>query len=122
MDNYDIEKTRVDYVQTMEIQVRHLQTELDKYKAIAEKWEPRFTAQSDAATQMLAIGLEFGGKRANVKVSENFLHQMDATGATSELLHALINGLVKDQLHAVLKPIVERAQKNVNSVGGAGQW
>ncbi len=120
--DHDYEKNRVEYVAQMEAQVQHLRSEYDKYKALADKWEPRVTVANDTMSGQVAFGLEFGGKRANVKVGTKFLEQMDAAGATTQIMEALIKGLVEDQLRAVLLPEVQKAQKGVQAIAGAGKW
>lgn len=122
MNTHDIEKSRVTYVQQMENQVQHLRSEHDKYKALADKWEPRVTVINDAKTGAISFGLEFGGKCIHANVSPEFLAQMDAAGACTAILDSLIKGLVEIQLRTVLLPEVQRAQQGVKAIAGAGKW
>jgi hypothetical protein len=118
----DFEKNRVTHVQQMEATVKHLRAEHDRYKAIAEKWEPVVTVQTDANTQKTKFGLRFGGKNVHATVSSNFLQEMDSTGATSQIVNALVESLVVEQLTKVIRPEVERAQQGANATLGAGKW
>lgn len=118
----DIEKSRVAYVQHLETQIKHLQAEHDRYKEIADKWEPRVTVVTDPATNKTSFGLEFGGKRVHATVSQNYLVEMDSTGATSDIVDALVESLVVDQLRKVVAPEVDRAQRSAKTTSGAGKW
>jgi hypothetical protein len=122
MNTHDIEKSRVTYVQQMENQVQHLRAEHDKYKALADKWEPRVTVVNDVRTNVVSFGLEFGGKRVHANVTPEFLTQMDAAGACTAILDSLVKGLVEAQLRTVLLPEVQRAQQSVNAIVSAGKW
>jgi len=118
----DIDKGRVAHVANMEQQLEHLRAEYDRYKALAEKWEPVITTETDAQTQKTKIGLKFGGKHVHATVTANFLQEMDTTGAVSQITDVLVEGLMAEQLAKVLRPHVERVQKSVIAVAGAGKW
>lgn len=122
MNNHDVEKTRVTHAHQIEQQMQHLSAELDRYKAIAEKWEPIVTVEIDPSTQKTKFGLRFGGKNTQAVASPEFLIQMDTDGATSQITSVLIEGLVADQLAKVLRPEVERAQNGAKAVQNAGKW
>ena len=118
----DIEKNRVTYVQQLETKMQHMQAEYEKYKAIADKWEPKITVLADPKTQKTTIGLEFGGKHVHATVTHDWLCQMDSTGAVSGIVDALVESLVVEQLRKVVAPEVERAQKGAKATAGAGKW
>lgn len=118
----DIEKSRVAYVQQLETKLQHLQAEYEKYKAAAEKWEPKVTVLSDPKTQKTTIGLQFGGKHVHATVTAQWLCEMDQTGAVTGIVDALVESLVVEQLRKVIAPEVERAQKGAKAVEGAGKW
>lgn len=118
----DIEKSRVTYVQQLEAKMQHLQAEYEKYKAAAEKWEPKVTVSVDPKSQKTTIGLEFGGKHVHATVTHDWLCQMDTTGAVTNIVDVLVESLVVEQLRKVVAPEVERAQKGALAVNGAGKW
>lgn len=118
----DIEKNRVTYVQQMETKLQHMQTEYEKYKAIAEKWEPKITVKTDTGTQKITFGLQFGGKFVHATVGADWLAGMDSTGATSTIVDALVESLVVAEIRKVVQPDVERIQAGVKAVQGAGKW
>ena len=118
----DIEKSRVAYVQQLETKMQHLQAEHDKYKAAADKWEPKLTVKTDAESKKITFGLEFGGKFVHATVADALLGQMDATGATSTIVDALVESLVVAEIRKVVQPEVERAQRGAKAIQGAGKW
>mgnify|MGYP003352091293 CR=1 FL=1 len=118
----DIEKNRVVYVQQIETKLSHLQTENEKHKLLAEKWEPKLTTKVDVDTGKVIFGLQFGGKFAQVSVSQHYLVQMDATTATSEICETLITSLVAPELRKVFAPEVERHQRGAQATAKAGKW
>jgi uncharacterized protein (DUF111 family) len=118
----DLDKTRVAYVATMENQLNHMRSEYEKYKSLAEKWEPVITSNTDTASGKITFGLRFGGKNVHATVTNEFLVQMDTTGATSAIVDSLVESLVIDQLAKVLRPEVERAQKGAKSISNVGKW
>ncbi len=118
----DIEKNRATYVQQLETKLQHAQAELDKFKTIAEKWEPKITVATDPKTQKTTFGLQFGGKHVHATVTADWLCQMDSTGATSAVVDALVESLVVAELRKVIAPEVERAQHGAKAVAGAGKW
>ena len=118
----DIEKSRAVYVQQLETKLQHLQAEHDKYKTIAERWEPKLTVKTDTETKKVTFGLEFGGKFVHATVGDTWLAGMDATGATSTIVDALVESLVVSELRKVIQPEVERAQRGVQAIQSAGKW
>jgi hypothetical protein len=118
----DIEKGRVSYVQELEVKMKHLQAEHDRFKRIADKWEPRLTVVIDPKTQKTTFGLAFGGKKMQATVGSDFLAQMDATGITTQLADTFYENLVSEHLKTIIRPEVERVQKGAISVEGAGKW
>lgn len=118
----DIEKTRVTHVHQMELRLQHLQQEHDRYKAIAEKWEPVITTKTDPATQKSTFGLRFGGKNVQATVTSQYLCEMDTTTAISAIVDALVESLVVSQLRQVVAPELERVQASAKATVGAGKW
>ena len=116
----DFEKSRVEHVQQMEVRMRHLAEAHDKYKAIAEQWEPKLTVVQDS--KQVTFGLEFGGKRTHATIDATYLANADAASATTAIVDALIESLVCEQIRKVVRPQLEAAQHNVKSISGAGKW
>jgi hypothetical protein len=120
MDDFD--KTRVAYVASMESKLEHMRSECDRYKSIAEKWEPVITTQTDTATGNTKFGLRFGGKNVHATVSNDFLVQMDITGATSNITDALVESLVVEQISKIIRVEVERVHNSAVAASKAGKW
>lgn len=115
----DIEKTRAEYVQRLETTLQHLRVEHDKYKALAEKWEPRFTIELGETAK---IGLEFGGKRAHVQVELQALSRSDTSGVAASVSESLTEALVTTTLAKLLQPSLEVAKRSATVALGAGKW
>ena len=118
----DIEKSRVEYVQRLETQLEHMAKELDRYKQIADTWEPKFTTVTDPNSQKTTFGLSFGGKLVHATVTHQYLAETDLNSASSTIVDALVESLVTEQLRKKIMPDVERNQKNARATSGAGQW
>lgn len=118
----DIEKNRVQYVQQIETKLSHLQTEYEKYKALADKWEPKLTVKTETETGKVTFGLQFGGKFVHATVSPEYLVQMDNTTATSEISDALVESLVVSEIRKIIAPEVERLQRGAKTTSNAGKW
>lgn len=118
----DIEKSRVTHVFEMENQLAHIRAEYDRYKALADKWEPVFVVEHNPSTNKVKVGISFGGKRASVTMGADYLSGMDAGGATANIVSSLTEALVKDQLHAVLLPQIEKARAGALTAQSAGKW
>ena len=118
----DMEKNRVTYVQQMEAKLGHLQTEYEKYKAIAERWEPQITVQANTETNKTTFGLQFGGKFVHATVTHDWLIGMDNTGATSAIVDALVESLVVSEIRKIVAPEVARVQQGAQASEGAGKW
>jgi hypothetical protein len=122
IDMDDIEKTRVEYVTRLEQTLQHAQAELAKFKAIAEKWEPRLHAELSTADAQARFTLEFGGKRTTATITFTAMAQTDPTTATSAIVDALIESNVASRLRDVVMPEVMRIQPSLKAVAGAGKW
>lgn len=118
----DIEKSRVEYVQRLETQLEHMAKELDKYKQIAETWEPKITTVTEPSTQRTTFGLSFGGKLVHATVTQQYLAETDLNSAASTIVDALVESLVVEQLRKKIMPDVERNQQNARATVGAGKW
>lgn len=118
----DIEKNRVQYVQQMEQTLSHLTKEYEKFKGLAEKWEPRITTEMNSTAQTVKIGLQFGGKYVHATLTFKALQETDLTTAVSAVADALIESLVVEQLRSVIAPKLDEAMKNAKSIKGAGTW
>lgn len=118
----DIEKNRVAYVSQLEAKLKHLQSEHDKYKTLADKWEPKLTVVTDPQTKKVTFGLEFGGKRVHATVTDQWLAGMDSTSATSTVVDALVESLVVEKIRTIVAPELERVQRGAIAMQGAGKW
>lgn len=118
----DIEMNRVEYVQQMESQLQHLRGEYERYKAIAEKWEPRATTSVDGDKQLVTVGLEFGGKRSHAQITFTALNHNDQTTVVSAIVDALIESNVAARLREAIEPEVAKLMPNVKMAVGAGKW
>jgi hypothetical protein len=118
----DIEKFRSEYVIRLETNLTHAQQELARYKAIAEKWEPKLHAEISVIDQQCRFTLEFGGKRTTATITFPAMERTDVTTATSAIVDALIESNVAARLREVVQPEVERIQPSLKTVAGAGKW
>lgn len=118
----DIEKNRSEYVGRLEMTLQHAQAELAKYKAIAEKWEPKLHAEISPADQQCRFTLEFGGKRTTATITFPSMSHTDPTTATSAIVDALIESNVAQRLREVVAPEVDRIQPSIKMMAGAGKW
>lgn len=73
----DIDKTRTEYVMSLEEQIRHLQRQLGEAKPLAEKWTPIATGEMGA--DGARITLCFGGKRVTATIGNAMLTNTDLT-------------------------------------------
>lgn len=117
MDN---EKNRVEYVNRIEQQLIHLQAEHNRYKALAEKWEPKFTVKNEEGK--VVFGFQLGGKYVHANLSHEYLREVDLTSGVSTLLEAFNNTLVSEQLRTVITPEFDRVQKSIQKIEDAGKW
>lgn len=123
LDNMnDMEKNRVDYVQRMEATVEHLTKEYQRYKTLAETWEPKITVKMDAKQELVTVGLQFGGKYVHATITFNHLQNSDLTSVVTSVSDALVESLVDAQLRQLISPELEKAMKSAKSVKGAGTW
>lgn len=118
----DIEKNRSEYVGRLELTLQHAQAELAKYKAIAEKWEPKLHAEISPGDQQARFTLSFGGKRTTATITFQAMQQTDPTTATSAIIDALIESNVASRLREVVSPEVDRVQPSIKAMAGAGKW
>ena len=118
----DIEKNRVEYVHRMEQTVEHLKREHDRYKAIAEKWEPVITTEVDAKTQVVKIGLKFGGKHVHCTLTYGAMQQNTAEDAITSVTDALVESLVVEQIRKAVAPELTKIVAGAKAVAGAGKW
>lgn len=116
----DHEKNRTEYVHMLEKQIAHLTAEHDKYKAIAEQWQPKFHAVQE--TDVTTFNLSLGGRMVHCKVTPQYLQEVDLTSGTSTVLQALAESLVFDQFRKVITPEFDRVQRNAKATMGAGKW
>jgi hypothetical protein len=113
---------RVEYVHQMEMSVEHMKRELAHYKGIAELWEPVFTTEMDPAKQQVKVGLRFGGKNVHATMSFSALQQTSLTDSVSQIVDALSESLVVEQLRKVAAPKLQEAITNALSIKSAGKW
>lgn len=118
----DIEKNRAEYVLRLETNLQHAQSELAKYRDLAEKWEPKLHAEISTVDKQARFTLSFGGKRSTAVVDIGTLAQTDVTTATSAIVDVLIQSNAAARLREVVLPEVERLQPSLKAIEGAGKW
>jgi Zn-dependent protease with chaperone function len=116
----DIDKTRNEYVMSLEEQVRHLTRLLGEAKPMADKWTPIVATANEGNILRVTVG--FGGKRVTVALPNAALINNDINWSTSTVTDAVMKNLVFDHLAAVIRPEIEAAQRAVASVASAGKW
>ena len=118
----DIEKSRVDYVTRLETQLQHAQSELAKYRALAERWEPVLHAEISTVDRQARFTVSFGGKRSTATVPFAMLTETDVTTLSSAIVDAIVQSNIADRLREVVLPEVQRLQPSIKAIGNAGQW
>lgn len=122
MNYEDNEKSRVDYVARLEATLTHATAELAKYRAIAEKWEPRCNAEVDSTRQLVSFTLSFGGKCSTAQATFSGLQGTDIATAVSAIIDSLVESNVSARLRDAVEPEVQRVMPNLKVVAGAGKW
>jgi hypothetical protein len=117
----DFEKNRVEYVQHLENQVKHLQHTVAELQAQA-KWIPAVAMVMDPREQVARITLAFGGKHVTATVPQHTLVETSVTDTTSAVIDSFFVNLIADRFREVVQPEVERATTGVRSIQGAGKW
>lgn len=118
----DFDTRRVGEIAVLEEKIQALQSQVAQYRAAADKWEPKVGGELMPAEEKAKVSLHFGGKNFSAVVPYAFLQQMDAAGASTMVVEALFNGLVKDALRSVIQPEVERLQASAKSLLKVGKW
>ena len=118
----DIEKSRVEYVQRLEQQLQHSQSELAKYKTLADKWAPVVNVEMSSENEVVKVSLMFGGKALSVTLAYNYILQTDENTLVTGTVDVLANSIIADRLREVIRPEVHRAIQAVNAIKKAGQW
>ena len=118
----DFDTRRVGEIATLEQRLEHVLGQLAEYKATAEKWEPKVAGELMLDQQKAKVSLTFAGKSFSAVVSYPFLQEMDLTGASTQIIEALFEGLIKDKLREVIQPEVERLQRGALSMKKVGTW
>lgn len=118
----DIEKNRSEHVARIETQLEHALGELSKYKELAEKWEPKCSAEIDPKTQIVGFTLAFGGKRTTAQITVAALQQTDPTTAVSAIVDTLIESMAAERLRLAVEPELKRVMPSVQALAKVGQW
>ena len=118
----DIEKSRTEYVHSLEVKIKHLQAEHNRYKAIADKWQPVLTVIAVPQEEKTVFGLAFGGKKMQASTSIQFLQEMDTTSIVSTLAETFFENLIKEHLKTIILPEVERVKAGAEAMKGIGKW
>lgn len=117
----DIEKTRVEYVSRLEMQVQDLQRQLAEAKPLAEKWTP-VVAGELAPDGSARVTLCFGGKRVTATISAATFAGNTAHDLTHSITNTLAESLLVEKIAEVIRPEVDRLAQAARSVAGAGKW
>lgn len=116
----DIEKNRLDYVVRMEETLQHLQRQMAETKPLADKWTPVIATENTGTD--LRITLSFGGKRVTIGIPITTLTATDLTSMTSTVVDSMLKNIVFDALAAIVRPEIEKAQRDVANISTAGKW
>jgi hypothetical protein len=117
----DFEKNRSEYVTHMELLVQNLQGQIAEMQA-NEKWTPKVGTQLVADQQKARITLSFGGKNQTAIFTYEFLNNLSAGDATSNILELGFKDFIADRLRPVIQPEIERLQQAAKSIENAGKW
>lgn len=117
----DIEKTRIEYVQQLELDIRKLMRDRDEFKAIAEKFEIRVTFAQivlDTGSHALQAAFKFGDKMFTVNVNAAKVHYFkgDSTALLQQIVNAAITQLVDPVITSDASESFEKVVKNMNNL------
>lgn len=116
----DMEKNRSENVASLETRLQHALSEVARYKAIADKWEP--VCHAEVGTDEVRVTLSFGGKRSTASITFDSLARTDVVTATSAIVDVLVDSNVAARLREAVQPEIERIQPSLKAVGLAGKW
>lgn len=118
----DIEKTRAEYVQRLELLVKTLQNEIATLKPLANKWTPTAISELMDGGEQGAICLNFGGKSATAVIDKTSLQLVPETDLITHVIKTLNDALTNDRLREVITPEVRKLQQTVGTLSKAGKW
>lgn len=119
--NTDFEKTRAEYVQSLETKVQHLQRQLQDLQSQAH-WIPQVNNVMDSSERTVRTTLVFGGKRVTTTLTYDALTQASAGDATSAVLDSFWTNLISGRLREIVEPEITRSKEGVMAIQGAGKW
>ncbi len=118
----DFDTRRVGEIAVLEEQIKSLQEQVNKFRQIAEKWEPRVSSEIVAPNNDGKVILQFGGKTIAATFTSSYITSMDLTSATTNVVETLCQSLVAERLRDVVRPEVERLMNNAASLLQVGKW
>jgi len=117
----DYEKTRAEYVQSLETTVQHLQRQLQDLQAQAH-WIPQVNNVMDSKDETVRTTLVFGGKRVTTTLPYSALKESSAKDAAGAVLDSFWENLIRDRFRELVEPELARSKEGVQSIAGAGKW
>jgi hypothetical protein len=116
----DNERHRMEHVRRVEHLLTNTQREVEKYRPLAEKWEP--VMESVTTPSAALFTLAFGGKRITVSVDQAVMTSHSAGDVTTHVIDTLLKELVGDVLRPIVLGEVERQHANAEITAKAGKW
>lgn len=121
MNGADIEKQRAEYVTSLELQVQHLQRQLNELQA-KSNWIPEVSMVMDPKDGRARITLNVAGKMCSVALEADVLNSSDTTSITSAVLDSFYQNLLAGQYRPLIEMQVAKAQRGVTGIQKAGKW
>lgn len=116
----DFDTRRIGEIAVLEERLEAAQRQAAEYKAIADKWQPRFTAS--VSEGVAKISMLFGGKALAATYTIESIADVDATTATTAALGTLFEALMLDQLRPLAQPEVEKVIQAAKSLEKVNRW
>lgn len=117
----EIEKTRIEYVQQLEFEIRKLMQDREEFKAIAEKFEISVTFAQiilDSGGHALQAAFKFGDRMFTINVNAAKVHYFkgDSAALLDQIITAAISQLVNPVVAADATTNFEKVVHNMNNL------
>lgn len=117
----EIEKTRIEYVQQLEFEIRKLVRDREEFKAIAEKFQISVTFAQiilENGSHALQAAFKFGDRMFTINVNAAKVHYFkgDSSALLDQIITAAISQLVNPVVAADTSSNFEKVVNNMNNL------